>query len=377
MDLGFNEEQEILKSTARNFLSNECPKSLVREMRDDEKGYPAELWRKMADLGWMGLIVPEEYGGIGGNFLDLSILLEVMGEACLPGPFFSTAVLGNLAILAGGNEEQKRTLLPKIAKGDLILSLALTEPGLWYDLSGIATSATADKDEYIINGTKIFVENAHIADYIICAACTRKDDGSEEGLTLFLIDGKSAGVKYTLLKTFADDKQCEVVFNNVRVAKENILGEKGQASLVLDKIMEQAAIAKCAEMVGILHATLEMTVNYTKEREQFGRPIGSFQAIQHHCANMVTDVDGSRFITYKAAWKLSEGLPATMEIAMAKAWTNKASRRVTQLGHQIHGAIAFCEEHDMHLYYRRAKTGEVLFGDIDYNMEIVAQQLGL
>jgi alkylation response protein AidB-like acyl-CoA dehydrogenase len=377
MDLEHTEEQNILKSSAQSFLKKECPPSLMKDMKDDERGYPQELWDKMVELGGLGVIIPEEYGGIGGDFLDLSIILEAMGEACCPGPYFSTVVLGGSAILSAGSDEQKQMLLPKLVNGELILTLALTEPGSWYGASGIKIQATKDKDEYIIDGTKLFVENAHIADYNLCVARTDGDAGSEEGLTLFLVDGKSEGLRCTLLETLAYDKQCEVVFDKVRVPGENILGEPGQAWDILKDLQEQAAVAKCAEMVGGLQAAFDMTVAYAKEREQFGRAIGSFQAIQHHCANMVIDVDGARFITYQAAWKIAEGLPASLEAAMAKAWTSEASRRVTHLGHQIHGAISFCEEHDMHLYYRKAKAGEVAFGDGDYHLEKVAQQLGL
>jgi len=161
------------------------------------------------------------------------------------------------------------------------------------------------------------------------------------------------------------------------VPKENIIGEQGKASALLEVLLEKAAVAKCAEMVGCIQKAFDMTVAYGKERKQFGRPIGSFQAVQHHCANMVIDVDGARFITYQAAWKISQGISASMEASMAKAWTSDASRRVTFLGHQIHGAISFCDEHDMHLYYRKAKTAEVAFGDSNFHLEKVAQYLGL
>jgi alkylation response protein AidB-like acyl-CoA dehydrogenase len=377
MELGLTKEQKLLMSSARDFLKKECPRALVREMKDDERGYPPELWDKMVDLGWAGVAIPEEYGGTGGDFLDLCILLEAIGEACTPGPFFSTVVLGGLAILSAGSEEQKQEYLPKIADGDLIVSLAMIEPGAWYGAEGVSTAAVADKDDYIIDGTKLFVENAHFADTLLCVARTDPERGPQGGLSLFLVDGKSPGISCTLLETLAYDKQCEVVFDKVRVPKKNILGEPHQAWDVLESLQEKAAVAKCAEMVGALQAVLDMTVAYAKARKQFGRPIGSFQAVQHHCANMVLDTDGSRFISYQAAWKISEGLPASMEAAMAKAWTSSAARRVTTLGHQIHGAISFTEEYDVHLYYRRAKAAEVAFGDADYHLEKVARHLGL
>ncbi len=377
MDFSFTEEQEMLRRTARAFLDAECPKSLVREMVEDEKGYSPKLWRQMAKLGWMGLVFPPEYGGIGGSFLDLVVLLEEMGRACLPGPFFSAVVLGGLTILEAGNEQQKRELLPKLAKGDIIITLALTEPQAKYAPSSITVKAVADGNDYVIHGTKLFVPDAHIADYIVCVAKTRDGVEPEEGITLFLVDVKSPGVGSTLLKTIAGDKQCEVTFNKVRVPKENKLVELHQGWVPVEKILQKAAIAKCAEMIGGARQVVEMTVDYAKQRVQFGQPIGSFQAVQHHCANMLIDVEGSKYITYEAAWMLSKGMPCNKQVAMAKAWVSEAYRRVTALGHQVIGGVAFMEDHDMPLYSKRAKAAEVTFGDADFHVETVAQELGL
>jgi alkylation response protein AidB-like acyl-CoA dehydrogenase len=377
MDLEFTDEQNILKNAARQFLKNQCPPALMKEMKDDERGFPQKLWDRMAELGWLGVMIPEEYGGIGGDFLDLAIILESMGEVCCPGPFFSTVVLGGSAILAAGSEEQKKRLLPKVAQGNLILALAWMEPDAWYDISGISARAAREGEFFIIEGTKLFVENAHIAETILCAARTDAGGGPGERISLFLVDGKAPGVQRGLLKTLAYDKQCEVIFDKVKVPRENLLGEPGKGGDLLEKLLEQASVAKCAEMVGGLQAAFDLTVNYAKEREQFGQPIGSFQAVQHHCADMVIDLDGARFITYQAAWKLAQGLPAGMEADMAKVWTSDAARRVVQSGLQIHGAISYCEEHNMHLYYRKAKAGEMAFGDSDHHLERVARRLGL
>jgi len=377
MDLGFSEEQNMLRTSALKFLEKECPKTLVREMEKDEKGYSPELWRKMVELGWMGLIIPEEYGGIGGDFLDLTVLLEEMGRALLPGPFFSTLLLGALPILMAGTGEQKKGFLTRIANGEIILTLALTEVSNRQDADGIEVMAVAEGEDYVITGTKLFVPYAHISDYMVCV--TRIKDGAspEKEITLFLVDSKSPGISCTVLKTIAADKQCEVVFNNVKVPKKNMLGERGEAWEVLQRITQQAAVADCALMVGGAQQVLEMSVSYAKERVQFNRPIGSFQAIQHKCANMATDVDGAKYITYQAAWKISEGLPYAMEVSMAKAWVNEAYRRTCVEGHQIHGGIGFTKEHDMELYFRRAKAMEIAFGDADYHRELVARQLGL
>jgi len=377
MDLGLSEEQEMLKTSARDFLAKECPKKLVKELDESEEGYSPELWRKMAGLGWMGLALPDQYGGSGGSYLDLVILLEEMGYNVLPGPFFSTVVMGSLPILVAGSKEQQEKYLPGIASGETIFTLALTEPNASYQASAVTTRAVAQSSDYIINGTKLFVPDAHISDYFLCVARTSDSATAEDGITIFIVDTKSPGVSCTLLKTLARDKQCEVILDNVRVPAKNILGEPDKGWPVVQDVLEKATVAKCAEMVGGAQAALDMAVNYAKERVQFGRPIGSFQAIQHYCANMATDVEGSRFITYEAAWMLSEGLPARLLVSMAKAWVGEAYGRVTVLGQQIHGGIGFTMDHDMHLYYRRAKTGEMLFGDGNYHREIVARELGL
>lgn len=377
MDLGLSEEQEMLKTLARDFLQKECPKKLVKQLDESDEGYSPELWQRIAGLGWLGLMFPDKYGGSGGSFLDLVVLLEEMGYNILPGPFFSTVVLGGPTILAAGNKEQKSELLPGIASGEIILTLALTEPSVGYDASSVKTTAVAHNSEYVINGIKLFVPDANVADLLLCVARTKEAENPEDGITIFLVDAKSPGVECTLLKTLARDKQCEVLFNNASVPKENILGELDQGWPVVQDALQKATVAKCAEMVGGAQAALDMAVAYAKERIQFNRPIGSFQAIQHYCANMVSDVDGSRFVTYKAAWKVSEGLPATMDVAVAKSWTSDAYRRVTLLAHQIFGAIGFTMDHDMHLYYRRAKASEMMFGDSAFQRTIVARELGL
>jgi alkylation response protein AidB-like acyl-CoA dehydrogenase len=377
MDLGLSEEQEMLKTLARDFLQKECPKRLVRQLDESDEGYSAELWHKMAELGWMGLVFPEKYGGSEHKFLDLAVLLEEMGYNIVPGPFFSTVVLGGLTVLAAGSEEQQMELLPKIADGEMILSLALTEPIASYDAASIKTKAIARNGKYVIKGTKLFVLDANVADYILCVARTRKTKNPEEGITIFLVDAKSPGVKCTLLRTLARDKQCEVVFDNVTVSEKSIVGERDEGWPIVKDVLQKATVAKCAEMVGGAQAALDMAVNYAKERVQFGRPIGSFQAIQHYCANMAMDVSGSRFITYKAAWKVSEGLPAALDVAIAKAWASESYGRVTLLAHQIFGAIGFTMDHDIHLYYRQAKAAEIIFGDADFQRAIVARELGL
>ena len=374
MDLGLDEQQEMLKNFARDFLEKECPESLVREMEEDEKGYSPELWQKMAQQGWMGLIIPEEYNGTGMNVCELVVLLEEFGRALVPGPFISTVVLGGVPIMEAGTEEQKQQFLPKIASGELIMTLALTEPSAKWTADGVQLEAKKAGNEYVVNGTKLFVQDAHVSDHMIVAA--RTGGSGEDGITLFIVDSKSPGIKFEVLKTIAADKQCEVTFDNVKVPSSSMLGGEGQGWPIIEKTKDVATVAACAYLVGLSQMDFDVTLNYAKERVQFGRPIGSFQAIQHKLADAVIDVDGSRFITYKAAWSLQEGEPdADLMISMAKAWTSDASRRVVAHGQQIHGGIGFTKEYKIQLYFRRQKLMELMWGDADYHRELVAQKL--
>jgi len=371
MDYSLSEQQEMLKKSARDFLSSESPKSLVRQMATDEKGFPPQLYRKMADLGWLGLNFPEKYGGTGASFLDLAVLLEEIGRACLPGPFFTSTVLAGMTILKLGSDSQRHELLPQIASGQTVITLATTEPESGYNPDKLKTKASTEGTNYLITGTKIMAPYAHVANFLICTAKTTT------GITLFLVDSNTPGIKLTPLKTIASDKQFEVVFNKVKVPKKNILGKEGKGQAQLQQVLLKAAVAKCAEMVGGAQQVLEMTVDYVKERKQFGVPVGSFQAVQHHCANMLTDIDTSRFLTYQAAWKISEGLPFAKDASMAKAWVSDAYKRVTKLGHQCIGGVSLIEDHDMPLFSKRAKAAELTLGDSDYHRELVAQGLSL
>jgi len=371
MDFSLSEQQEMLRKTARDFFINELPKSSVKEMAKDARGYSLELWHKMAELGWMGLVLPEKYGGSEGSFLDLAILLEEMGRACLPGPLFSTVVLGASAIMEAGSEEQKERLLPKLARGELIFTLAVAESHVLSRPDFFEVKARNMAGDYIISGTKLFVPDAHVADYVICAAKTGR------GPTLFLVDAKSPGLSWTVLPAMSGERQCEVKFNQVKVSKADILGKVNRGKEYIDKVLTRAAAAKCAEMLGGAEQVMEMTVAYAKERVQSGRAIGAFQAIQHHCANMLNDLDACRCVTHRAAWMVSEGMPCAREVSLAKAWVNEAYHRMTLLGHEIHGAIAFQHDHDMHLYFKQAKLGEIAFGDTAQHEEIIAREMGL
>jgi alkylation response protein AidB-like acyl-CoA dehydrogenase len=377
MDISLSEEQELLQGSARDFLQQECPIRLVRAMEEDDRGYDLGLWKQMGDLGWFGLVLPEEYGGSGATMMDLVVLLEEFGRALVPGPFVPTVVEVGLPLLWAGDDLQRRTYLPRLAQGELIGTMAWLEPSASSQPSAIETTATPQGENYALNGSKLCVPYAHAADHLLTVARTGTGPTPADGITLFLIDAKSPGLTIDKLGTIADDHQCEVIFKDVTVPRSQVLGEAGKGWAIVERVLQHGAVAKCAEMVGIAQQAFEMSLNYAKTRVQFGRPIGSFQAVKHKLANMVLDVDGSRYVTYHAAWLLSEGLPAGREIAVAKAWTNEACRRVVKEGQQVHGGIGYTKDYDLQLYTRRAKAAEIAFDDSDTHREAVAISLGL
>jgi len=378
MDLGFSEVQQMLKSSAREFLTQECPLTLVREMEDDLQGYTEQLWRQLVALGWTGVAFPEQYGGTGGNFLDLAVLLEEMGRKLVPGPFFATVVLGGLSVLDAGTDAQKQDILPRICSGDLKMTLALTEYTATYEAWGVETTAQQQGDNYVINGNKLFVADAHVADIMIVAARTSPISGggdSSQGITLFLVPGNSPGLTVSPLKTIGSDRQSELNFKDVSVPASSVLGQVGAGWVVVQNSLHKAITGKCLEMLGGADAVLEMTLDYVKQRTQFGRAIGTFQAVQHHCANMATDLEGSRNIIYQAAWQISEGTNTQGTVSMAKAWVSGAYHRICESAHQCHGAIGFTKEHDLQLYTRRAKALELTYGDVNFHKELALQSL--
>ena len=373
MDFGFSEEQEMLRQSVREFLGAECPMTYVRQMMEDERGYAGDQWKKMAELGWTGLIIPEQYGGAGLNMVDMVVVLEEMGRVVMPGPFFASALLGGLAIDLGGTEAQKQRYLPELAAGKLKATLAQVEESGRWDAEGIALPAKASGGGFSLSGTKLFAHDAHNADVLVVPA--RSGGSGSDGITMLLVDPKAKGVSIRVLKTMDQTRKlCEVKFDQVAVGKDAVLGEVGKGWTLLDRLVDRAKVALCAEMCGGAQKVLEMSVEYAKVREQFGKPIGSFQAIQHKCANMMVQVESAKSATYYAAWAVANDVAeAHLAACMAKAYCSDAYRFVAAEGIQIHGGIGFTWEHDMHLYFKRAKGSEVTFGDATWNRELVAQ----
>jgi alkylation response protein AidB-like acyl-CoA dehydrogenase len=369
MDFSLSEDQRIFLKSVRGFLEKEA-KGLYRQCEKTELGYSRDFWKKMGELGWMGLILPEEFGGSGGTILDMTILLEEMGRALVTGPFIPTMLCGH-SILKFAEDEKKKEFLPGIASGDITMVPAFIRPekgGLYEKNEEIVDE---DNGYFILKGLRILVPYGNSSDFLLY-----KTDRDGE-ILVFIVDSKSQGLTARPLKTISGFGNGEVVLDRVRVPEANLVGrgEKGQE--VVRWMEELGALMHSAYILGILGKVLEMTIAHAKERIQFDRPIGSFQAIQHQLADMMTEIEKLRYLTYQAGWKIDEGIDAKMDISMAKAKASNASRNITLMGIKIHGGIGISEEHDLGLYFRMAKSQEIAFGDGDFHNEIIARQLGL
>ena len=369
MNLDFTSEQNMLRKSVAEFLAKECPFETVKDIEDSEEGYNKKLWKKMAELGWMEVFYPEAYGGYADPFMDMMIIMEEMGKATFPSPFFSTVIQCGLTILEGGSEDQKKTLLSKIAQGKLIMSLAQYEEDASYNETGINMPAELSGDQYVLNGTKMFAMDANIADKLIVAARV-----ADAGVTLFLVDAKASGITCSKMPTIGMDNCCEVIFKDV---SGEILGEPGKGWEILEKMAPKATIAKCAEMVGGCRTVIDMTAEYAKQRVQYGKPIGGFQAIQHYMANMLLGYDTTSNYLYKVCWMAEEGMDVTKEIHALKAQANEQYKFISERGVQIHGGVGTTREFDIALFYRRAKASEYIMGDSDYHWEKLAVALGM
>ena len=368
MDFALNDQQELLKKEARRFFDGEFPKKLILQLQESELGYSPEIWRKMADLGWLGLVIPEEYGGAGGTLLDLGVLFEEVGKTACPSPLFTTMAFGVLPLLEAGTEEQKRRLLPGVASGDLILTMALSEPEADYQPEFMATRAQQEGRHFAVTGTKLFVPYAHVADIMLVVAATSPVDDNGKGITVFLVPKVVKGIGKVPLKTVGRDKQFEMTFNSVQVSPSDTLGAVDGGWPVVERTLQKATAIQCVETVGVMQQELAMTADYTSRRVQFGRPIGSFQAVQHRLADMLTDVEGARWLSYRALSLLSDGLPARREVAIAKAWASDACQRVAYSAQHLHGGIGMDLEYDLHFYFEWAKARQLSLGPTPYHL---------
>ncbi|MBV1877013.1 MAG: acyl-CoA/acyl-ACP dehydrogenase [Pseudomonadales bacterium] len=376
MDTLLNEDEQLLTDQARAFLAKESSTALVREVEAANKDFDQGLWQKVAALGWLGMTLPEAYGGVPAPFSHLGLLFEELGRGIAPIPIHPTMVAA-LAIHANGSAQQAEAILPAVIKGDKILSWAYFEAGGDIDLSSINMSAAVGANSIVLSGKKLFVDGFKHADQCLVVCRSQPQSSGAEGISLVLVDTDSQGLSNTRLPTMAGDIQDELHFDKVEVPLDNVIGELHQAGAAAIVMFEQAVILNCAMMVGASHKAIEMTFDYAKEREAFGQPIGSFQAIQHMCANMVTWVDGATMLTHEALWKLAEGLPATREISVAKAFCNERCPAALREGNQIHAGIAQIKEYDLQLWYRRAAAWSMRMGTSIQHRRIVAREIGI
>jgi len=378
MDLTLTPEQRLLQESARAFLAKSCPLTHVRAMERDARGFDRDLWRRMAALGWTGMALPEPLGGSGRSFLDVALLLEEMGRALLPSPFQPTCVVAAPLLLALADEDQQRRWLPRIVSGELIATLALVEPA-WRDEWGeVAMTAEADRDAFSLSGTKRFVPFAPDAELMLVVV--RSADGTRgdsDATMLLAVEPAECNVACARLETFGGEPLYDVDFSGTRAPRAARLGAPAAVRPVLDRARQHAAVAALSYMVGAAERALELTVDYAKTRAQFGRPIGSFQAVAHRCVDMRSDVDALRYLVYQAAWTLAEQRPADLAVSAAKAYGNDALRRVFMHAHQVHGAIGFSTEYDLQLFTRRAKAAELQLGSASAHRERVAKAMGL
>lgn len=376
MDVLLNEDEELLKSSAREFFEQECPPQLVRAMEEDEHGYALDLWRKIVDLGWLAYALPEAYGGEGAPIEQLGILLEEAGRAVAPLPLLSTLVPA-LTLAASGSQAQCQELLPRVARGDILLTWAVLEHDPRAIAETIHSTAVADGSDYVINGTKRFVENFNVADKCLLVCRTDPTVADHSGLSVFLLDTNRAGVSHTLLPTLAGDKQSQVTLHNVRLPSTQLVGVLHEGWPIIERMLDLATVLQCSLIVGATRKAVEMAVEYAKERVAFGRPIGAFQAIQHLCADMATWVDGAQLLTYEALWMLGQGLPASLPIATAKAFCNERCQAALRHANQIHAGVAQIKEFDLNLWFRRSAAWCMTLGTTFDQRRKIARALAL
>ncbi len=377
MDLSLTEAQEMIKNTARSFLEQECPKERVRELDETETGFEPELWQRMVEMGWVDMMIPEEYGGSGSSFTDLGVLYEEMGRALLPSPHHSTAVLGVLTILEAGSAEQKERLLPAIARGELVMALALTEPDYGWEPKLVQMRASRREGHFVLDGIKLFIPDAHIADKILCVARTSDGDDPAEGITLFLVDKGSPGLSCRTLSGWMGTKLNEVKFESVEVPAENVLGSVDKGWAALAPVLEKAAVVLCAYMVGGGQGALDHSLEYTRTRVQFGSPIGTLQRVQDHMIDCVNGVDAARWTTYEALWKIDAGKPVAVAASVAKTASSEGYHKACDSAHRAHGAIALVKEYGLYMYTKSARTMYYYLGDPTHHRRRLAHLLGM
>jgi alkylation response protein AidB-like acyl-CoA dehydrogenase len=380
MDLSLNESQKMLKSAARDYLKNECTWTAMKKLDQSDNGFSPELWRQIADMGWLGMIFPEAYGGMDSSLHDLAIIYEEMGQALVPGVFFSSSVLCGTIITEMGTAAQKQQYLPSISNGEVKFTLAMTEPDYGWGPECVGLSAVLKGDSFVLKGVKRFVHDAQIADQLICVARTSDDRDPSTGITVFLVDKNTPGISCRSLSGFTGEKLNEVTFSNVIVPATNILGEKDKGWSALVKPLNQSTAILCAYMVGGCQYLLDLTVQYAQTRIQFNQPIGAFQWVQGYIIEQANQLERARWTTNEAIWKLDANRPEREQseaVSLAKTVASEAFLECGHLGHEVHAGIGVDKKYPLYLWSKKSKTLYSYLGDPNYHRKRIAGYLGL
>ncbi len=377
MDLSLTPNQELLRNSAREFVQRDCSKEVLLELESTDTGYTEDLWEKVTGIGWMGMLIPEGYGGVGGSLTDAAVVFEELGRGPVPGPYFSSGVLSALAVLKAGTEEQKRHILPQVATGQVTLVLAITEPDYGWGPEHVQMAPTMRNGTYVLSGTKLFVHDALAAPHLICAVRTGNGKDPNQGVSLVMVDTKTPGVSVRALPGFMTSV-AEVTFESVEVPQSELLGqEPGTAWPHLESAIQQAIPVLCAYQVGGCNAVFDMSVEYSRTREQFGTPIGRFQRVQDHIINIVNQLDAARWTTYEAMWKLDSGRPAAASVHMAKAVASEAYYKACTSTHEVHAGIGIVREYGLNLHTQMSRTLYHSLGDPKHHKRRLGEALEL
>jgi alkylation response protein AidB-like acyl-CoA dehydrogenase len=377
MDLGLTEAQELLKTSVADFVQREYDKNTLLALEGSPTGITPELLRKASALGWLGVVIPEAYGGEGRSLTDAAVLFEELGRGPVPGPFFASGVLGAMTVQHGGTEAQKQTILPQVATGERVLCVAVTESDYGWRPDQVHMRASRQGDHYGLNGIKLFVHDAKAATHLVCAVRTApSSNGASRGITLLIVDVSTPGVSVRTLPGWMGQVD-EVRFDNVQVPADAVLGDiEGRGWESLEAAAMQAMPILCAYQVGSCQAVFEMAVAYSRTRIQFGQPIGRFQRVQDHIIGMVNHLDAARWTTYEALWKLDTGRPVASSVHLAKAVTSEAHLKVCDGAHEVHAGVGVIREYGLTLHTQRSRTLYHLLGDARYHRRRIADALG-
>ena len=368
MDLSFNDTQVMLQKTVEDFITRDANRDKLIELQQTPRGYSDEIWRTASELGWVGMMIPEQYGGGGSDFATTAAVYEALGKGPVPGPMFTSGILCGQIILQAGSEEQKKEYLPSIANGDIIVAFAMTEPDYQWGSAGVRLRPTESGDQYTLNGTKLFVYDGHVADWLITAV--RTGDGADD-ISLLMVDAKASGVTTRKLDGFTTSES-EVTFNNVKVPRTNLLGKVNGSKAALDRALLYATPILCAYKVGGAQAVWEMAVQYSRDRVQFGRPIGRFQFVQNHIVQLVNHLDAARWTTNEVLWKLDTGQDARIGVHLAKALASEGYRKACDFSHEVHAGTGVMRDYGLTLYTRGSRSLYAALGDPRYHRKQIA-----